>query len=126
MKPYARAERVGGQIQKVLSELLHKEIKDPRLALVTITGVKMSRDLKSARIYFSTTGSQYNQDEIAKGLDRAKGYIKRSLARELGLRYMPQIKFFYDDSFDYGSHIDQLFRMLKKNDGPDNQPPEDQ
>jgi ribosome-binding factor A len=113
MKPFARSDRVSGQIQKVLSDILLKKIKDPRLETATITGVKMSRDLKFARVYFVTSGGKNNMEEAVEGFKSAFGYVKRKLAAKLGLRYMPELKFFYDDSFDYGSHMDKIMKTLK-------------
>ena len=113
MKPFARSDRVSGQIQKVLSDILLKKIKDPRLEGATITGVKMSRDLKFARVYFVTSGGKENMEEAIEGFKSALGYVKRKLAAQLGLRYMPELRFFYDDSFDYGSHIDKIIKSVK-------------
>ncbi len=113
MKPFARSDRVSGQIQKVLSDILHKEIRDPRLEGATITSVKMSRDLKFARVYFVASGGKERMKEAVEGFKSAFGYVKRKLAAQLGLRYMPELRFFYDDSFDYGSHIDKLIKAVK-------------
>jgi ribosome-binding factor A len=113
MKPFARSDRVSGQIQKVLSDILLKNIKDPRLEAATITGVKMPRDLKFARVYFITSGGKERMEEAVEGFKSALGYVKRKLAAQLGLRYMPELKFFYDDSFDYGSHIDKIIKSIK-------------
>jgi len=121
MIPFSRADRVSGLIQKVLSNLLKKDIHDPRLHMATITKVKMSRDLKLARIYFSIYGGGDKAEAAAKGFESARGFIKRSLARELGLRYMPDLIFFYDESFDYGSHIDELLKRITTENGRDNQ-----
>jgi len=118
MKPFARSDRVGGQIQKVLSELLLKKVKDPRLKNASITDVKLSRDLRIARIYFVISGNKKNIEEALEGFKSAIGYVKRSLARQLGLRYMPDLKFFYDESFDYGSHIDNVLKALKADNEP--------
>ena len=120
MKPFARSDRVSGQIQKVLSEILLKKIKDPRLENASITDVRMSRDLRIARIYFVTSGNKKNIEEAAQGFKSALGYVKRTLARKLGLRYMPDLKFFYDESFDYGSHIDKVLKAVKADNGPNN------
>ena len=120
MTLFSRAERVGGQIQKILSEILLKDIQDPRLGMTTISAVKMSKDLKIARIYFTVTGGKSNADEALKGFKSAAGFLKRSLAGELELRYMPELKFFYDESFDYGEQIDKVLKSIKKDDGPDN------
>jgi ribosome-binding factor A len=113
MKPFARSDRVSGQVQKVLSEILLKKIKDPRLEAATITSVKMSRDLKFARVYFVTSGGKESIKEAVEGFKSALGYVKRKLASQLGLRYMPELRFFYDDSFDYGSHIDEVIKAVK-------------
>jgi ribosome-binding factor A len=116
MKPFVRSDRVSGQIQKVLSEILLKKIKDPRLEAATITSVKMSRDLKFARVYFVTSGGKESMEEAIEGFKSALGYVKRKLAAQLGLRYMPELRFFYDDSFDYGSHIDKIIKTVKSED----------
>jgi ribosome-binding factor A len=113
MTGFSRAERVGGQIQKVIAELLLKDIKDPRLEMTTITEVKMSKDLKIARIYFTTTGGKANADEASKGFKSAAGFLKRSLSSELALRYMPELIFFYDESFDYGERIEKVLKSIK-------------
>ena len=117
---FSRADRVSALIQEVLSDLLKKDIHDPRLAMTTVTGVKMSRDLKLARIYFSWC-SKPKSEAAALGFESARGFIKRSLAPRLGLRYMPDLQFFYDDSFDYSSHIEQLLKKIADDDGPDSQ-----
>lgn len=113
MKPFARSDRVSGQVQKVLSDILLKKIKDPRLEAATITSVKMSRDLKFARVYFVTSGGKESIKGAVEGFKSALGYVKRKLAAQLGLRYMPELRFFYDDSFDYGSHIDEVIKAVK-------------
>ena len=118
MKPFARSDRVGGQIQKVLSEILLKKVKDPRLEHARITDVKLTRDLRIARVYFVISGNKKNIEEALEGFKSAIGYVKRSLARQLGLRYMPDLKFFYDESFDYGAHIDKVLKALETDNGP--------
>ena len=121
MIPFSRADRVSGLIQQVLSELLKKKIRDPRLAMATISSVKMSPDLKLARIYFTIYGDSEKSDAAARGFESARGFIKRSLAGRLGLRYMPDLKFFYDESFEYGSQIDKLLEKISTHNGPDHQ-----
>ena len=121
MTPFSRADRVSGLIQEVLSNLLKKDIHDPRLKMATITNVKMSRDLKLARIYFSIHGGSAKVEAAAKGFESARGFIKRSLARKLSLRYMPDLTFFYDESFDYGSQIEELLKRVMTENGRNNQ-----
>ncbi len=120
MKPFTRSDRVSGLIQQALSDILKKNIKDPRLEMTTITNVKMSRDLRIARIYFSTPGGEKSIEEAAHGFKSARGFVKRSLARQLGLRYMPDLKFFYDDSFDYGAHVNKILKSIHTSNGSDN------
>ncbi len=117
MSPFSRADRVGGLIQKVLSNILNKNIRDPRLKMTTITSVKVSRDLKQARIYFSTFGGIQKKGDTIEGFNSAHGFIKRTLAHELDLKYMPHLKFFYDESIEYGAHIDELIESTKSENG---------
>ena len=121
MKPFSRADRVGGQVQRALSELLHKRIRDPRLRDATISEVQMSPDLKLAKIYYVLSNRESARDDALAGFNSASGFVKRTLARELGLRYMPNLKFYYDDSFDYGAKIDSLLKSLNKEDEADSQ-----
>jgi ribosome-binding factor A len=116
MTTFSRAERVGGHVQKVLTDILQKEISDPRLKMVTITQVKLTSDLRIARVYFTLTGSKVALPDAKEGFKSAHGYLKRSLARQLGLRYMPDIEFHYDDSFDHASQINEILRSIKEED----------
>ena len=120
MIPFARSDRVSGLIQKALSEILKRDIGDPRLKMATITEVEVSRNLKLARIYFTTPDGKQKKDAAIKGFNSDRGFIKRILAHEIDLKYMPDIKFFYDDSLDYGEHIDELIKSTKIENGSDN------
>ncbi len=115
MTLFSRADRVGVQIQRVLSEVLHTRVKDPRLEFVTVTQVQMSADLKLAKIYFSTGGEQGRVEPARKGFAAARGFIKRTLADELELRYMPDLRFYYDDTFDTSNRINALLKSLDVN-----------
>jgi len=119
MKPFARADRVGGQIQKALSDMLRKDINDPRLENAIITGVSMSRDLRIAKVYFVKNTNKSSREDVKEGFKSALGYVKRKLARQLGLRYMPELKFYYDESFDYGEHIEHILDSLTIDNGTD-------
>lgn len=123
MKPFARSERVGMLIQEILSDILFRNIKDPRLRMVTITGVKLSSDLKSARIYFMAKEGKSRAPSIEKGFKSAMGFIKRRLASELELRYMPHLAFYYDESFDYGDRINAVLKTIATQDDGKNYPP---
>jgi ribosome-binding factor A len=99
-------------IQQEISELLVRKIKDPRLELITITGVEVSPDLQMARVYFSRFG---NPDEIRRGqegLQSAAGFIKRELGQRMKLRRVPDLEFIHDTSFEYGDRIESLLKDL--------------
>ncbi len=122
MKSYTRSDRVSGEIQRIISDILRKDISDPRLNRVTISSVKMSKDLRNARIYFTLSAGKYTHEDAVEGFNSALGYIKRTLASQLGLRYMPGIRFFYDESFDYGSRIDRILNTIDTADGSTHTP----
>ena len=113
MSNFSRAQRVGGLIQQTVSEILFRQIKDPRLEMATITHVKMTRDLKIARIYFVVPGGEQKAKDANEGFQSAAGYLKRALSSRLDLRYMPKLEFYYDDSFDYGSSIEKLLKSIR-------------
>ncbi len=117
MKPYSRADRVAGLIRQILAETLRKKVKDPRLSGVLITDVKMTRDLKIARVYFVTSGDNTERQRAKEGIRQASGFFKKTLGREMDLRYMPDLNFFYDESFDYGSKIEALLKSINSDDG---------
>jgi len=121
MKPFSRSDRVGGRIKQEIALLLNKQISDPRLSGTVITGVKMSSDLRLAKIYFSISGGEKGRQDAMAGFERARGFIKRELAQRLGLRYMPDLKFYYDESIDYGNRIEQLLKSVKENDADHHQ-----
>jgi ribosome-binding factor A len=120
MRPYSRSARVSGLIKQEMAALLRREISDPSLAGVTITAVKVSSDLRNAKIYFVAPAGKEGLSEAAlKGFQRARGFVKRELAQRLGLRYMPDLQFFYDDTIDRGARIEELIKMVRKDDTTD-------
>ena len=125
MKPYKRADRVAGHVHKALSSLLQKGIKEPSLDGVTITGVRMSPDLRQAKIYYTVFSHDADRESIREGFSRARGHIKRILAKHLGLKYMPDIHFFYDESLDRGARIEELLKSIGTDNEPDYQQPEE-
>jgi len=113
MKQYQRSQRVGDLIREVISEMILRDLRDPRVETVTITEVEVTADLKLARVYFSARGDQTREKAALQGLEGAAGFIKKNLGRELRLRYMPELMFEVDHSFDYGSKIDRLIRSIQ-------------
>ncbi|MCK5245041.1 MAG: 30S ribosome-binding factor RbfA [Desulfobacterales bacterium] len=112
MRAVKRRSRVSGLIQAGVSELLLKKIKDPRLALVTITSVEVSNDLRVAHVYFCVRNRSAREEEVRAGLESALGFVRREMGRYLQLRYVPELRFHYDESFDYGDRIDRILSKL--------------
>ena len=109
---YKRADRVGGQVQKELSDLLLKEIRDPRLDSVTILRVSITDDLRSARIYFSVAEGEERKLSVLAGFKSASGYLRRKLSRRLELRHMPDLEFLYDESFDRADRVNKVLKAI--------------
>ncbi|MBR6633408.1 MAG: 30S ribosome-binding factor RbfA [Clostridia bacterium] len=106
-----RQMRVNEAARETLSEIL-RTVKDPRVSssFVTITNVNVSRDMKFAKVYFSSIGGE--PKEIKKGLYSAQGYIRSSLAERLNLRITPELTFEYDDSAEKGARIESVLKSL--------------
>ncbi|HSP80308.1 MAG TPA: 30S ribosome-binding factor RbfA [Myxococcaceae bacterium] len=113
-----RPERVGHEIQAAIGKLLTRgELKDPRIGFITITGVKVSPDLRVARVYYSMMGSEEQRKETQKGLDAAKGFIRREVSEAVNLRVSPEIFFTFDESLERGDRIERLLREVKEKEG---------
>jgi ribosome-binding factor A len=113
MKTPRRSERVGGLLRGEISRAVHRVVKDPRIRGVTFTDVRLSNDLRHARVYYSVIGDSRRQEEVREGLKSAGGVIKREVGRHLQLRYVPDIEFFFDDSFGHAEHIENLLREIQ-------------
>jgi len=113
-----RAERIGTLIQRELSDVLSTKTKDPRLTLVTITDVRVTDDLRSARIYFCVLEGNERKESVMAGFQSAAGYLKRELGDRLALRYTPELSFFYDESFDRAAALHKTLEEIHKEDGP--------
>lgn len=119
MKPYTRAERIGMKIQTVLSELMTKKISDPRVEMVTISRVTLTGDLSIAYVYYSVFGEAQAVKNAAQGFKSSKKFIKKQIAPQLKLKYMPDLQFVHDDSFDYGARIDSILKSISDDDPPE-------
>jgi ribosome-binding factor A len=112
MHPYKRSERLGELVLAEISDLITRNIKDPRVGFVTFTRVEMSDDLRYAKVFVSSLGSEQEKARTLQGLSSATGYIRRHLGRALHLRYTPEITFLIDASLEHGAKIAQLLRQL--------------
>ncbi len=111
-QPYKRADRVGDLIQRALSDLLRREVKDPRVRGVVITAVRVTADLRHAHIRFTCGADAKIRAEALTGLVSAAGFLRGQLGRELHLRYAPELAFEIDESVDYSLHIAALLKQV--------------
>ncbi|GLO39596.1 MULTISPECIES: 30S ribosome-binding factor RbfA [Pseudomonas] len=127
-KEYSRTQRIGDQMQRELSELIRREVKDPRVGLVTITAVDVSRDLGHAKVFITVMG-QDGADAVPqtlKALTSAASFLRLHLGRVMQLRSVPQLHFHFDESVSRGAHLSALIeravaedRLHKDADKPD-------
>jgi ribosome-binding factor A len=111
---YKRTVRVGDLILKEVSQMILKgEIKDPRVNLVVLTGIRVTEDLSFARVYFTTIQGGIGKDEALIGLQSAKGFIKRELWKRLRIKRVPDLKFEFDTVLEKGYRIDDILKGIK-------------
>lgn len=110
----ARTHRVGELIKEELSEIIQREVKDPRVGLVTITGVDVSPDLRHATVFVSILGNRKQKEDNLKGLQSSSGFLRKELAKRIRIKYLPELKFEIDPSIEAGMRIDKLIRKLHK------------
>jgi ribosome-binding factor A len=116
MATHSRPDRVGHLLQQKLAEVFARGLKDPRIGLVTITGVKMSPDLREARVYWTVHGEAAVCKETARGIEAARGWLRREVGATLGLRVVPDLHFTYDEAIDRGDRIERLLREVHDQD----------
>lgn len=124
MKPYTRADRIAGRIQVAITDLLRKKINNPKVEMATISGVKLTSDLRIADIYITVFGGKKKAFEAMEGFKQSKGFIKKSIAPGLGLKFMPELRFFHDDSFDKAAKMDALIQAASDSDVKTDEPEE--
>ncbi len=110
--PPGRMRRVDEAVRAVLSEAIAKDLLDPRVGFVTVTGVKTSPDLRHARVYVSVLGDRHTREDSLDGLRSAHGFLQGRVASELTLKHTPTLTFEYDESVDRGMRISQLLDEL--------------
>jgi ribosome-binding factor A len=109
-----RLSRLGSQMQEEISDIIRRKVKDPRLGLVSVTGVRVSADLSYASVYFSVIGGREDVEKTMSCLAGASRFIRAELAHRLHVRRIPELRFFYDDSSVRGARIDKLLKDLKE------------
>ena len=110
--------RINGEVQKVLSEIIRGEIKDPRISpLTSVVSVSVAPDLKTCKAFISVLGNEEAQANTMAGLQSAVGYVRRQLAKELNLRNTPEITFVLDQSIEYGVNMSKMIDDVVSKDG---------
>jgi ribosome-binding factor A len=115
-KSYPRSRRVAEQIQRNLSELLRREVRDPRLGPITLTDVRMSSDMGYATVYYSVLGGAKDPALTQSILDDTAGFLRGPLGRSLGVRHSPEIRFVADQLLEQGAKLDALIRKAVSED----------
>ena len=106
---FKRTDRVSGLIQRKLAQIILTEVKDPRLPrIITVSAVKVSPDMSMAKIYITVLGEQSDSQLTLDILNKASSFLRTVLARSMKLRIVPQLKFVYDESIEYGTKLRQL------------------
>jgi ribosome-binding factor A len=103
-----RLRRVADQIQRELSEILRTELKDPRVGMITLTGVEVSPDLAHAKVFFTSLSGVEHRDETLQGLARASGFLRTMLGAQLRIHNVPELHFVYDESVESGIRLTHL------------------
>jgi ribosome-binding factor A len=115
-EPKARKRRIESEIQRVLSEVISREVKDPRVGNVTITAVSVAADMATARVFFTPFASQNPPEQVRVGLTRAGGFLRGEVGRRLGLRHAPRLEFVFDDTAERAAHLTSLIDRAVKGD----------
>jgi ribosome-binding factor A len=112
MQRYSRSERVSELIQEIIAETIRQELDDPRILPVTITRVRVSRDLRLARVFYSLSGDAEAKSAAQQGLEKAAGLFKKVIDHELNLRFMPELAFQYDQTLDQAERIEKILKEV--------------
>jgi ribosome-binding factor A len=109
-----RAHRMAEFLKKEISDILLKEVKDPRIGFVSLTDIEVSGDLKYARVYVSVYGEEKEKEETMKGLKKATGFIRKLLGERITVYHTPEILFKYDNSIEHGVHISEIIKKVNQ------------
>lgn len=109
-----RVEKVQELMKQEISQIILRELKDPRIGFVTVTQVRMSGDLSHAEVFLSLMGSEEEKAQTLKGLEHSLGFIRSEIGKRIRLRYTPEIVFELDNSLEYGANIQRLLLQIEK------------
>lgn len=112
--PNYRIQRLAERIKEELSDILQRELKDPRLGFVSITDVELTRDLQVAKVYVSVLGSEEERETSLETLQRAKGFLRTEIGRRIQMRHVPDLLFKFDTSIEHGARVHELLLELER------------
>lgn len=117
-KEYARTQRVADYLQRELAALIQHEVRDPRVGMVSITGVDVSRDMGHAKVYYTsmTANTAEEASESTEALNKAAGFLRSQLSRDSSMRMVPQLRFYFDASVGRGRDLEDLIRKAADSD----------
>ncbi len=111
-----RIERINQTLKREVSEIIHRELTDPRLEFVTITAAQVTRDLQHAKVYYSVLGPAEKTAGVQEAFEKAKGYVRKLVGERVKMRYTPELNFIFDTTFEYSLRVED---ELKKINGDD-------
>jgi ribosome-binding factor A len=117
-RDFSRTLRVAEQIQRDLADLVRLEVKDPRVGMITLTGVEVTSDYAHAKVFFTLLGDAQRIEAATQGLNRAAGFLRRELGHRIKLRGIPELHFIHDESVERGARLSQLIDAAVMSDAP--------
>lgn len=115
-KDFERTRRVAEQLQRELAQMIQQELKDPRLGMVTISAVQVSKDMGNAKVFITVFDEQHDRDKTLTALQHAAGFLQHELGQRLHLRTIPRLRFVYDESITRGANLSALIDKAVKED----------
>ena len=110
---HRRPVRVADLIKQEISDIIRKEMRDPRIGFMTITGVDISMDLRHAKVFYSVLGSEDDQLRCQRSLDHAAGFLRSQLGRRIRIRHIPELLFRFDESFERAQRIAEVMKQIE-------------
>ncbi|MFQ6615424.1 MAG: 30S ribosome-binding factor RbfA [Fidelibacterota bacterium] len=114
VRPYSRAQRYGHELQKILGEIILKEVDTSRVGLATVTGVKVSNDLRLARVYVSVLDRKGSQEDVERFFTRRAKFIRRMVGAQVTSKSVPELRFHYDSSFEEAEKVNRLLTRIQR------------
>ena len=115
-KEFSRSSRIAEQIQRELAELIRLELKDPRVGLITLTGVDLTPDYAHAKVFYTTLADANARQDVEAGLRAASGFLRRELGRRIRIHTLPELHFVFDESVERGDRLSRLIDAAIKSD----------